>query len=60
MPLGDKMKLNRLKIVFLIFTLFSVNIFAEVLNVLVEKELDDDNIIIVTSKGDRLLLEKWT
>ena len=54
------MKLNKLKMIFLIVTLFSVNIFAEVLNVLIEKELDDDKIIIVTSKGDRLLLEKWT
>jgi len=33
---------------------------AEILNVLVEREIDDDNIIVVTSKGDRLLLSKWT
>jgi hypothetical protein len=33
---------------------------AEVMKVLVEKEIDDDHIIIVTAKGDQLLLEKWT
>lgn len=33
---------------------------AEIMKVLVEKEIDDDHIIIVTAKGDRLILEKWT
>ncbi len=33
---------------------------AEVMKVLVAKEIDDDHIIIVTAKGDQLLLEKWT
>ena len=33
---------------------------AEVMQVLVAKELDDDHIIIVTEKGVQLLLEKWT
>ena len=30
------------------------------MNVYIEKEIDDDIIIVVTAKGDRLLLEKWT
>lgn len=33
---------------------------AEVMNILVAKEIDDDHIIVVTAKGDQLLLEKWT
>lgn len=33
---------------------------AEVMNIVVAKEIDDDHIIIVTAKGDQLLLEKWT
>jgi hypothetical protein len=33
---------------------------AEVMKVLVVKEVDDDHIIIVTAKGDQLLLEKWS
>lgn len=33
---------------------------AEVMKVLVAKEIDDDHIIIVTEKGDQLLLEKWS
>lgn len=33
---------------------------AEIMNVLVAKEIDDDHIIVVTAKGDQLLLEKWT
>lgn len=33
---------------------------AEIMNVLVAKEIDDDHIIAVTAKGDQLLLEKWT
>jgi len=33
---------------------------AEVMKVLVAKEIDDDHVIIVTAKGDQLLLEKWT
>jgi len=33
---------------------------AEVMKILVEKEIDDDHIIIVTANGDQLLLEKWT
>ncbi len=33
---------------------------AEVMKVLVAKEIDDDHIVIVTAKGDQLLLEKWT
>ena len=30
------------------------------MKILIEKEIDDDNIIIITAKGDRLFLEKWT
>lgn len=33
---------------------------AEVMRILVTKEIDDDHIIIVTANGDQLLLEKWT
>jgi len=33
---------------------------ADIMNVLVAKEIDDDHIIVVTEKGDQLLLEKWT
>lgn len=33
---------------------------AEVMNVHVSKEIDDDNIIVITAKGDKLLLEKWS
>ena len=33
---------------------------AELTNIFVAKEIDDDHIIIVTAKGEQLLLEKWT
>jgi hypothetical protein len=33
---------------------------AEVMNVVIAKEIDDDHIIIVTAKGNQLLLEKWS
>lgn len=33
---------------------------AEIMKVLVTKEIDDDHIIVITAKGDQLLLEKWT
>lgn len=33
---------------------------AEVMKILIAKEIDDDHVIIVTEKGDQLLLEKWT
>jgi hypothetical protein len=33
---------------------------AEIMNVLVAKEIDDNHIIVVTAKGDQLLLEKWS
>ena len=33
---------------------------AEVMKVLITKEIDDNHIIIVTAKGDQLLLEKWS
>lgn len=33
---------------------------AEVTKVLVAKEIDDDHIIIITEKGDQMLLEKWS
>jgi len=45
----------------LVVGLFIANTLqADVMKILVEKEIDDDNIIIVTAEGDRLLLEKWT
>ena len=40
---------------------FTANtLHAEIMKIIVEKEIDDDNIIVVTAKGDKLLLEKWT
>lgn len=33
---------------------------AEIMKVLVDKEIDDDHIIIVTEKGDQFFLEKWS
>ena len=33
---------------------------AEVMKVLVVKEIDNDHIIIITEKGDQMLLEKWS
>lgn len=33
---------------------------AEIMKVLVTKEIDDDHIIVVTEIGDQLLLEKWS
>lgn len=33
--------------------------YSAPLEILVEKEIDDDTIIITTAKGDRLLLKKW-
>ena len=38
----------------------TVTLHAEIMDVLVAKEIDDDHIIVVTAKGDQLLLEKWT
>ena len=52
---------TRLLILIFIFGLFNANILqAEVMKILIEKEIDDDHIIILTEKGDRLLLEKWS
>jgi TonB family protein len=33
---------------------------AEIQKLLVEKEVDDDHIIVLTERDERLLLEKWT
>ena len=52
---------TRIFFLLLVIGLFTANTLqAEVMKILVEKEIDDDNIIIVTAKGDQLLLEKWT
>lgn len=34
--------------------------YAEFMKVLILKEIDDDHVIVVTEKGDQLLLEKWS
>lgn len=50
-----------IRVFILVFCLIAGSIaHAEVMKVLVEKEIDDEHIIIVTAKGDQLLLEKWT
>ena len=50
-----------IRLVVLAMGLFiTVSAQAEIMNVLVAKEIDDDHIIIITAKGDQLLLEKWT
>lgn len=52
---------TRIFFLILIIGIFSANFLqADIMKILVEKEIDDDNIIIVTAKGDQLLLEKWT
>lgn len=52
---------SRFQIIVLVLVFLTVSIVhADVMKVLVEKEIDDDNIIIITAKGDKLLLEKWT
>lgn len=33
---------------------------AEIMNVLIAKEIDDDNIIVLTENGEKLLLKKWS
>lgn len=33
---------------------------ADTQNIIIEKEIDDNHIIITTEKGEQLLLEKWT
>lgn len=53
-----KIRIWLLSIIVLIST--TVSSHAEVMNVLVAKEIDDDHIIVVTEKGEQLLLEKWT
>ena len=47
-------------ITFCLALLISSFAHAEMTNILVEKVIDDDNIIIATESGERLLLEKWT
>ena len=51
----------RLLIMTLVTVLFIASASqAEVMKVLVAKEIDDDHIIIITEKGDQMLLEKWS
>ncbi len=52
--------LRRFGFVALAITFWSSIASADIQKILVEKEIDDDNIIILTEKGERLLLEKWT
>lgn len=54
------MKLAAQLIMLTLLSLAAFSSIAEVMNVYIAKEIDDDNIIIVTEKGDQLLLEKWT
>ena len=51
----------RMRSLLVIITLiFSIELSAEVMKVYIEKEVDDDHIILITAKGDRLYLEKWS
>jgi len=54
------MKSRTLFLVFALGLLIASVSQAAVMKVLVAKEIDDDHIIIVTEKGDQLLLEKWS
>lgn len=45
----------------LLLLLFSLSANSQTIQeILILKEIDDDNIIIVTEKGDKLLLQKWS
>lgn len=44
----------------MVFILFSINLSAQLQKIYILKEIDDDNIIIVTEKNEKYLLEKWT
>lgn len=59
----NQRQVYRIRIVFhlcFLFVVLSAVASAQVQKVLVLKEIDDDNIIIVTEKGDKLLLKKWS
>ena len=49
-----------LKTSLFVFILSTVNIKAQLQSIYVLKEIDDDNIIIVTEKNEKYLLEKWS
>ncbi|WP_022953169.1 hypothetical protein [Leucothrix mucor] len=46
-----------LRVMILVFC--SVSAHADIQKIYVDKEIDDDHIVVVTEKGDQLLLEKW-
>jgi hypothetical protein len=54
------MKMRFLPLIIMILLLSANALHAEVMKILVQREIDDDHIIIVTAKGDQLLLKKWT
>ncbi len=54
------MKVQILLLVLIFELLAATTLQAEVMKILVAKEIDDDHIIIITENGDQLLLEKWT
>jgi len=59
--LGEKSMKSWILIMTLIMGLFITSASeAEVMKVLIAKEIDDDHIIIITEKGDQKLLEKWS
>jgi hypothetical protein len=49
-----------LKTSLFVFILSTVNVKAQLQSIYVLKEIDDDNIIIVTEKNEKYLLEKWS
>lgn len=49
-----------LKSIFIACVLFTNDLNAQLQKIYILKEIDDDNIIIVTEKNEKYLLEKWT
>jgi hypothetical protein len=47
-------------LVFLLVTFWALPASGDIQKILVEKEIDDDHIIVITERGERLFLEKWT
>lgn len=48
------------RILLVTLALFASQAYADVQRIFVQTEIDDDHIIIVTEKGEQLLLEKWS
>ncbi|MCU7964153.1 hypothetical protein L5M43_14525 [Shewanella sp. SW36] len=48
------------RLLLITLALFVSQAYADVQRIFVQTEIDDDHIIIVTEKGEQLLLEKWS